>query len=84
MIEEYGLETANTDYFFIVEAGKDDARKYVGESFRYTRKINKARRFQKIELAKRFIQNFNEHGRYPLTNPEIKKVYRSFVIGLDI
>lgn len=78
------LERESIGYFFIIEASVGNARKYISSSFpriyQYTLKIKKAHRFQTEELALRFIDGFNDYGKYPIANPVVKKVRREFIV----
>ena len=79
------LEKEHIGYFYIIEADRDGERKYISKSFprvfQYTKKILKAQRFNTEELALRFVDNFNNVGKYVIVNPEVKKVRR--VISIE-
>lgn len=83
-MKDYNLERNSIHHFYIIEADSNGARKYVSRAFprtfQYTIKISKAQPFQTEDLAWRFINSFNEYGKYPIVKPIIKKVCREFII----
>ena len=78
------LRTENINAFFVIVADRDGVRKYISRSFprlfQYTIKINQAQRFNTEEQAKKFIDGFNDYGKYFIHNPEVKKAYKKLIL----
>lgn len=76
------LHTEEVGNFFVIIADRDGVRKYVSKAFprlfQYTIKLSQAQRFNTEEQAFKFINGFNDYGKYVIYNPEIKKVERIF------
>lgn len=74
------LENESEASFFVVVADSCGKRKYVSrdfpKTFLYTVKLTRSQRFTSKEQAQNFIDGFNEYGKYPIQNPEIKEVAR--------
>lgn len=79
------IEKESSSRFYVIIADRDGIKKYVSRDFprlfQYTVKISKARRFDTIEKAHEFIDNFNSStGKYFILNPEIKVIKRKLVL----
>lgn len=78
------IEKESISTFYIIVAERDGIKKYVSRDFprlfQYTVKISKARRFNTVEKAYEFIDDFNNYGKYFIINPEVKKVIRKFIL----
>ena len=74
------LEKESETSFFVVVADSYGKRKFVSrdfpKTFPYTITLSKCQRFDSREKAQKFIDSFNEYGKYPIQNPEIKEVVR--------
>ncbi|MGL6201130.1 MAG: hypothetical protein ACRC3H_19595 [Lachnospiraceae bacterium] len=79
------METKSVSYFFVIAADRDGKRKYVSRTFprlwQYSNKLSGAQRFQLESHAEKFIQDFNEIGKYEISNPEIIKICRTLEIA---
>ncbi len=73
-----------SNFFYVIEAGRDHVRKYVSKDFprvfQYTVKLSKARRFETEERAMEFIRGFNDYGKFTIVQPVVKKVCRTFSV----
>ena len=73
-----------SNFFYVIEAGRDHVRKYVSKDFprvfQYTVKLSKARRFETEERAMEFIRGFNDYGKFTNVQPVVKKVCRTFSV----
>ena len=73
-----------SNFFYVIEAGRDHVRKYVSKDFprvfQYTVKLSKARRFETEERAMEFIRGFNDFGKFTIVQPVVKKVCRTFSV----
>ena len=73
-----------SNFFYVIEAGRDHVRKYVSKGFprvfQYTVKLSKARRFETEERAMEFIRGFNDYGKFTIVQPVVRKVCRTFSV----
>lgn len=76
------LHTEEVSSFFVIIADRDGVRKYVSKAFprifQYTVQMTKAQRFYSREAAQKFIDGFNNYGKYVIDKPEIREVQRQF------
>lgn len=78
------LRTTYQSTSYVIVVDRDGVRKYISKDFprdfAYTIKLDKAKRFHRIEDAEVFIEDFH----LDCINPVIHKCIRTFQLGTEV